>query len=291
MTMRIEEALHRFLVQLEADGRSAHTIGQYRRHVKVFDAWTESIGARAIEQVTHEHVARFLSSPAARSKPDGGAKKATSTNALRTSLKVFFAFVHGAGYSATNAGRLIRRAITSGGPPRTLAEDDQQRLLETLAKAEGYEAVRDHAMFALMLRTGIRVGSVVGLDVGDVDLAAAEVTLRCKGDRIERVFLGKEIADHLRRWIGDRRDGPLFPTRDGRRLTSRQVARRLAGWLEAAGITRRASPHTLRHSFATALYRKTGDILLVREALRHRSIASTLVYARVDGERLRRALG
>jgi site-specific recombinase XerD len=89
----------------------------------------------------------------------------------------------------------------------------------------------------------------------------------------------------------DRTTGPLFPTRDGRRLTSRQVARRLAGWLEAAGITRRASPHTLRHSFATQLYRKTGDILLVREALRHRSIASTLVYARVDGERLRRALG
>jgi integrase/recombinase XerC len=258
--------------------------------VRAFDAWAESIGVRAIGKVGHEHVARFLSSPAARSTPDGRAKKATSANALRTSLKVFFAFVHAAGYSSTNAGRLIRWAITSGGPPRTLAEDDQQRLLETLAKAEGHEAVRDHAMFALMLRTGIRVGSTVGLNVDDVDLAAGEVLLHTKGDRIERVFLGKEIAAHLRRWIGDRTAGPLFPTRDGRRLTSRQVARRLAGWLEAAGITRRASPHTLRHSFATALYRRTGDIRLVREALRHRSIASTLVYARVDGERLKAAM-
>jgi integrase/recombinase XerC len=289
--MTILEALGRFEIQLAADGRSAHTIGQYRRHVKAFDAWAGSIGVREIEQVTHEHVAKFLSSPAARSTPDGRAKKATSTNAIRTSLKVFFAFVHGAGYAETNAGRLIRRAITSGGPPRTMSADDQQRLLETLAKAEGHEAERDHALFATMLRTGVRVGSVVGLNVEDVDLAAGELTLRCKGDRIERVFLGKDIATHLLRWIGDRTTGPLFPTRDGRRLTSRQVARRLAGWIEAAGITRRASPHTLRHSFATQLYRRTGDILLVREALRHRSIASTLVYARVDGERLRRAMG
>jgi integrase/recombinase XerC len=288
--MTILEALGRFEIQLAADGRSVHTIGQYRRHVRAFDAWAESIGVREIEKVTHEHVARFLSSPAARSTPDGRTKKATSANALRTSLKCFFAFVHGAGYSATNAGRLIRRAITSGGPPRTMSADDQQRLLETLAKAEGYEAERDRALFATMLRTGIRVGSVVGLNVEDVDLAAGELTLHTKGDRIERVFLGQEIVEHLRRWIGDRRDGPLFPTRDGRRLTARQVARRLAGWVGAAGISRRASPHTLRHSFATALYRKTGDILLVREALRHRSIASTLVYARVDGERLRRAM-
>jgi integrase/recombinase XerC len=288
--MTILEALGRFEIQLAADGRSVHTIGQYRRHVKAFDVWAGSIGVREIEKVGHEHVARFLSSPAARSTPDGRAKKATSTNALRTSLKVFFAFVHAAGYSATNAGWLIRRAITSGGPPRTMSADDQQRLLGALGKAEGFEAERDHAMFATMLRTGIRVGSAVSLNVEDVDLAAAELTLRCKGDRIERVFLGEEIADHLRRWIADRTTGPLFPTRDGRRLTARQVARRLAGWIEAAGITRRASPHTLTHSFATALYRKTGDILLVREALRHRSIASTLVYARVDGERLRRAM-
>jgi integrase/recombinase XerC len=289
--MTILSALGRFEIQLAADGRSIHTIGQYRRHVRAFDAWAGSIGVREIDKVTHEHVAKFLASPAARSTPDGRAKKATSTNALRTSLKVFFAFVHGAGYSATNAGRLIRRAITSGGPPRTMAPEEQGRLLDTLAKAEGYEAERDHALFRTMLATGIRVGSVVNLEVEDVDLNAGEITIHTKGDRIERVFLGKEIADHLRCWIADRTTGPLFPTRDGRRLTARQVARRLAGWIEKAAISRRASPHTLRHSFAMQLYRKTGDILLVREALRHRSIASTLVYARVDGERLRRAMG
>ncbi len=114
---------------------------------------------------------------------------------------------------------------------------------------------------------------------------------RTKGDRPERVFLGGAILDHLRRYIGARRTGPLFTGRGGKRLTTRHVHRRFAQWLEAAEVNRPASPHSLRHGFAMDLYRRTGDILLVKEALHHRSITSTLVYARADEERLRRAMG
>jgi site-specific recombinase XerD len=73
-------------------------------------------------------------------------------------------------------------------------------------------------------------------------------------------------------------------------MTRRHAERRFRVWVEKAGI-RRASPHSLRHTFATKLYKRTGDVLLVREALCHRSISSTLIYARVDAERLRRVLG
>ncbi len=288
--MHILEALGRFETQLEADGRSDHTIRQYRRHVTAFARWAESIGVRDVQAVTHEVVARFLSSPAARIRPDGQAKKATSANALRTSLKVFLGYLHKAGITESDAGRLIRRAICSPGPPKTLSPAEQVRLLEVLAAGDGFEAERDHVLFALMLRTGIRVGSAVTLNVNDVDLDAGELTPRCKGDRIERVFLIAKVVEHLRRWLGDRSNGPLFTTGHGGRLTTRQVARRLGQWVERAGIKRAASPHSLRHSFATGLYRRTGDILLVREALRHQSIASTLVYAHADGERLRTAM-
>jgi site-specific recombinase XerD len=289
--MRIEHALDRFLVQLEADGRSIHTINQYRRHVTAFTAWARSNELRGdVDAITHEDAARFLSSKVARTTPTGAAKKATSANALRTSLKVFFGYLHRAGITERDAGRLIRRAITSPGPPKTLTAAEQERLLDALARGTGFEAERDRVLFTLMLRTGIRVGSAVALDVPDVNPDAGEITLRCKGDRIERVFLGDEIREALRDWIGERSDGPLFATRHGGWLTTRQVARRLGQWVERAGIKRAASPHALRHTFATALYRRTGDVLLVKEALRHRSVASTLVYARVDGERLRRAM-
>ncbi|MCC7169651.1 MAG: tyrosine-type recombinase/integrase [Planctomycetes bacterium] len=70
----------------------------------------------------------------------------------------------------------------------------------------------------------------------------------------------------------------------------RQAARRLETWLDRAGIPHRGA-HALRHTFATALYRRTGDVLIVKEALGHRSVASTLVYAQASEERLRRAMG
>jgi integrase/recombinase XerD len=74
-------------------------------------------------------------------------------------------------------------------------------------------------------------------------------------------------------------------------MTRRHAERRFRVWVEKAGIRRRASPHSLRHTFATRLYARTADVLLVREALLHKSITSTLIYARADAERLRRVLG
>ncbi len=89
--MTIDDALSRFLVQLEADGRSPHTIGQYCRHVRLFAAWCADVGpGGAIEAIFHEDIALFLASPQARTRRDTGAKKATSMNTLRSSLRGFF---------------------------------------------------------------------------------------------------------------------------------------------------------------------------------------------------------
>ena len=291
--MNVLDALDRYLVQLEADGRSPHTIGQYRRHVRLLASWLSAEGHSAdLRDLDHEVLARFLASPAARNRPDGVTKRATSTNALRSSMRTFFAWVHAAGYVGANPARLVRRARCGSPPPRALSEDEQRRLLEVLDRGDGPEAQRDHVLFATMLATGIRVGSTVALGVEDVDLDAGVLYLRtAKGDQPERVFLSRGIVGHLRRFIGERTDGPLFPSRSGRAMTTRHVNRRLQRWLKAAGIERPASPHSLRHSFARDLYRRCRDVLLVKEALRHRSIVSTLVYAQVDEERLRRAIG
>ena len=291
--MRIEDGLGKFLLQLEADGRSPHTIAQYRRHVRLLARWAADVGHTGdLREISPEDIARFLGSPVARTRPDGGGKRATTVNVLRSSLKGFFGYLDRAGYLTQDPTRLLRRALAGSGPPTTLSDDEERRLLLALACARGPEGRRDSAMFHLMLAAGLRVGSVVALDVDDLDLERGEVFLRTmKGDQPERVFLSGAIRDHLRRYVADRRARVLFPGQGGRRLTTRHVHRRFSGWLAEAGIRRRLSPHSLRHSFASKLYRKTGDILLVRDALRHRSLASTLVYARTDEERLRRALG
>ena len=109
-------------------------------------------------------------------------------------------------------------------------------------------------------------------------------------DQAVRVVLGQAIHEHLAKYMTDRDSGALFTTRKGTRISCRHAQRRFAEWMEKAGIKGPASPHSLRHSFALGLYQRTGDVLIVKEALRHRSIVSTIVYVRGDEERLRRAL-
>jgi site-specific recombinase XerC len=78
-----------------------------------------------------------------------------------------------------------------------------------------------------MLASGIRLSAAIGLDVEHLDLAAGEASIHTKGDRTERVFLGKELCEHLRRFVGDRTAGPLFTSdAGGRRVSNRHIQRR-----------------------------------------------------------------
>ncbi len=207
-------------------------------------------------------------------------------------MRGFFRYLHAAGHIREDPTRLTRRALCAPPPPNGLSADEEARFLDVLSRAEGSVAERDHAMFHLMLATGLRLGSAIALDRDDVDLDRAEIAVRStKGNRPDRVFLGAAIRDHLAKYMTGRGPGPLFTSKDGKRVSRRQAQRRFTQWLVKAGITRSASPHSLRHRFALALYGRTGDVLLVKEALHHRSITSTLTYARADEERLRRALG
>ena len=147
--------------------------------IRLLNASLRYVGhSRAIEDLGHEDVAEFLAAPLARTRPDGGRKKATSENALRSSLRGFFRYLHRAGYIARDPTRLLRQAVCGTPPPDSLTDGDQERLLFTLANAEGPEGRRDSAMFHLMLASGLRVGSVVALDVEDVDLERGEVAVR-----------------------------------------------------------------------------------------------------------------
>jgi site-specific recombinase XerC len=138
----------------------------------------------------------------------------------------------------------------------------------------------------------MRIGSAVALDVEDLDLGSGQANLRtAKGDRRQTVVLPTALCAHLREYLGDRDSGPVFRGRGDRRITVRHAQRRLAFWLERAGVQRHATVHSLRHRFAVQLYRKSGDLRLVQQALGHRSIVSTTAYARADQSRLAAALG
>ena len=289
--MQIEDALACFETQLKADGRSVLTQKSYRRHLHALVRWTagERLSGH-VEDLRHEHLASFLASPVTNTRPDGGKKTATSMNALRSSVRVFFRYLHEAGFVEVNPARLIKRAITTPSPPRALTRHEEERLLAVLAAAKGNEEERDAVLFRLLLGSGLRLSSALGLDVESVDLDEGVMCVRTKRDRKEQVFMAGRVRAELRAFIGERTSGPLFAYRTGRSISPRHAQRRFRALRERAGLSETISPHGLRHTFATRLLERTHDISLVQAALGHRSIASTLVYARVDHRRLREAL-
>ena len=111
-----------------------------------------------------------------------------------------------------------------------------------------------------------------------------------KNGREELAFLPGDARDALSEITGGGEAGPVFRGAAGARLSARHARRRLACWLAVAGVARPTSPHSLRHTFATGLLRRTGDLALVQAALHHRSIASTIIYARADVARVRAAV-
>lgn len=287
--MHVQEALQAFLLQLQADGRSPHTIGQYRRHSTALATWLAQRDVRAIADLTPDLLARFFADGAAKTSCRGGPKKAVSLNAMRTSIRCFCAHLRDAGLVAANPARLLRRARCAPPPPRALHADEVERLRKVLANAAGPEAERDRVLVELLLGTGVRLGSAIALDVEDLDYQHGEISVRrAKNDHPVSVVMSKAVAKVLRQFVGKRDSGPLFLAND-RRLSVRHAQRRISKWLAAARVA--GSAHAFRHTFAREVYAKTGDLQLTQQALTHRAIASTVIYARLDRARLRAAVG
>jgi site-specific recombinase XerC len=279
--MRVLSVLDRYLVQLKADGRSPYWQSQIDRHVRLMDRWFAAHRLpRDVRRITHEHVARFLASPEATMRRDGRPKQTTSTNCLRTSVKVFLTYTHAAGHSPRNAAALVRRAKCAPPPPRALPPDDVEGFLATIDAAEGATAERDSALFHTLAETGARIGSLLAAHLEDLDLRHGELLLRhTKGDRPTILPLPRGLCRRLRTYLAGRTSGPLFTTKAGRPLGGRQARRRMTIWLAKAGC-RPASPHALRHSYAVKVYKRSGDIAAVQAALNQLSVASAAIYAR-----------
>lgn len=284
--MLISEAASAYTTQLRADGRSVHTVKQAARFLRKLATVLRDPDVAAVR---HEDLAAFFASDAVAQRADGGARRANSANALRSVVRCYFSFCHSAGYAPTNAARLVRRARCAPPRPRGPSEADAEKLLAALETARTDAELRDRALFVTMLRSGIRVGSAVALDVDDLDLDTGTLRLRTmKNGDTDTVFLAPDVVALLRDHVGAH--GPLFAGVSGERLGTRQVARRLSLWCERAGI-RHISPHSLRHAFGQRLYDQTGDLLLVSRAMTHRSLSSTSVYARPSDAMIRAAVG
>ena len=285
--MKLSTAIRRFEEQLRAEGKSSITREVYIRDLELLRRWLGQ--GTAIDGITPHKLTRFINSPVF-SHTKGTPKAAVSMNRSKSAIRTFFQFTVDAGYVKQNPARLIRLARTQPKPPRPMSNVDVKKLFAVLRKDRSPIARRDEVMFTLMLGTGIRLGSLVGLSVSDVDLASGTLRIQAKGGIEQVVYLPPAIRKQLQRYVKGLDDSTaLFQTQASRRLQSRQIQLRFSKWLRQAGLTGH-TVHSLRHTFGTRLYQQTRDLRLVQHALGHRHVSTTEVYTGINDGRLRREL-
>jgi integrase/recombinase XerC len=227
-----------------------------------------------------------------------------------SSIRAFCRFLVKRGALAGDPAAAVRGPKRRRGLPRALDVDDAFRLVEAplttgrtvhraLSAAEearhGLLRLRDAALLELLYGTGLRVSEACGLDTTDIDRDRYGVPLvlvrHGKGDKSREVPLGGAADRALAAYLPARRrlgaaGGALFVNARGERLTPRSVQRMVKRWTIAGGVHAAATPHALRHSFATHLLDEGVDLRAIQELLGHASLSSTQIYTKVSLDHL-----
>jgi integrase/recombinase XerC len=226
-------------------------------------------------------------------------------------LRGYLAWLHGRGLAKSSIARkvacarscyrfLARRELVATNPARQLASPRlPRRLPSVLPKDESKELLdapaedtlagrRDRALLELLYASGLRVAECCGLDLEDVDRRHGSVRVMGKGSKERVVPVGEIALEALEAYL-DRRGGghgPLFRNARGTRLSTRSVHSIVRRRARAAGLARRVTPHTLRHTFATHLLGEGADLRFIQELLGHSRLSTTQRYTHVSPEHL-----
>ena len=185
----------------------------------------------------------------------------------------------------------IRAPKASRPLPKALSVESTEQLL-TADGENTPSAIRDRAMFELLYSSGLRLGELIALNIGDgrLDLRQGEVTVTGKGSKTRTVPVGAKAREARAAWLAARQAPPgekaLFIGARGRRISAGTVGARLRQWARRRGLHERVHPHMLRHSFASHVLQSSQDLRAVQEMLGHASISTTQVYTHLDYQAL-----
>jgi integrase/recombinase XerD len=211
-------------------------------------------------------------------------------------VRGFHRFAVREGLTAADPAAAVRPPAPPRRLPHALPVDDVLAMLEAAGFDATPKATRDRALLEFLYGTGARVSEAVGLDVDDIDAAAAAVLLHGKGGKDRVVPIGSYALDALDTYLvrgrpalvsGGGGRAALFLNMRGGRLTRQSAWTILREVADRAGVRATVGPHSLRHSFATHLLDGGADVRVVQELLGHASVTTTQVYTLVTVERLR----
>ena len=268
-------------------GLADHTVKAYLGDVDRLVTFLQDRGMEDPSRVTHVELREFVF----HMKDRGLA--ATSIRRALSSLRAYFTFLLEEGVVETDpterldAPRALRRL------PTVLERDEVVALLESPSEDDAMYW-RDRAILEFLYATGTRVSELLGLRLSDVDLEGGLVRVKGKGSKERLIPFGKAAARALERYLREVRPsldrgesgGGVFLNRRGRPLSRMAIWNLVHGAAERAGVKKRVSPHTLRHTFATHLLEGGADLAAVQELLGHADISTTQIYTHLDREYL-----
>ncbi|MDP3727677.1 MAG: tyrosine-type recombinase/integrase [bacterium] len=297
--MHLRELIREFLEHLEVEkNRSVKTAENYDRYLRRFLALS---GARKPGDITDDLVRQFrLKLARIPVRPAGGSEATGKPLKKQTQFYHLIALRSFLKYLAKRDIKcLAAEKIELGKMPAReieFMESDELSRLLAAPKGDSLEKLRDRAMLELLFSTGLRVSELVSLNRDSIDLKKNEFSVRGKGDKIRVVFVSDDAQAALRRYLGKRSDvdEALFVRlRKGSgstgdlRLTARSVERLVRKYAAAAGITKKVTPHGLRHAFATDLLQSGADLRSVQMLLGHAQITTTQIYTHFTDKGLR----
>jgi integrase/recombinase XerD len=271
-------------------GLSGHTIDAYARDVSSFEAFLRSRGSTLEGATGREAIAYF------KAQREQGRSPRTAARRLST-LRTLYRFLLREGLVAANPLARLESPRLWRTLPRTLTQTEAETLVDA-AVAEVPAALRTRALLEVLYGAGLRASEAAGLTLEQVDLTVGYLRPLGKGSKERVVPLGRRAQEALAAWLEKgrpsylkgRRSSWVFVNRFGKRLSRQSVWKLFKAACRSAGLSGEASPHTLRHSFATHLLEGGADLRSVQMMLGHSDLSTTQIYTHVTQGRLRELL-
>lgn len=270
-----------FLRYLRSDrGYSECTVVGYQADLENFEAFCRSLDEELDWQAVDRDVVRLW----VVSLMEQGRSPRTVKRRL-SALRSFYRYMQVTGMCNGNPADLVKSPKCDKPLPVFVKEREMDRLLDDMVFNDDYLGKRNHCILLLFYTTGIRLGELVGLYVGDVDLSRRQLCVLGKRNKQRLVPFGEELSRELQAYLDLRQklfprgSDSLFLGKNGLPVEREEVRRVVRRYLSMVTTLKKKSPHVLRHTFATVMLNHGADIEAVKQLLGHESLSTTEIYA------------
>ena len=270
-------------------GRSVKTVENYDRYLARFFTYARVSSPSQL----NERIVREFRLHLNRQAGVAGTMKHKTQNYHLIAIRAFLKFLRRRNIESLNPER-IELAKVGARDLDLISTAELNRLIDG-PKGTSERSLRDKSIMELLFSTGLRVSELCALD-RDLDLSREEFSVRGKGEKVRVVFLSPEAKKAIKEYLDKRGDidealfiqmGKAAKSAKSLRLSPRSVERMVKQYATRAGITRKVTPHVIRHSFATDLLENGADLRSVQALLGHANIATTQVYTHITDKHLR----